>query len=142
MVHEKLRPADVYDKEDVYKATIEPKVRDLMLGCMSERLPMFVSVAVKNSEGGTSYVNNVVLGATSIRLKDNRIARILLHINSFPQDTIPEDVDAALNTLCRYLSTIGGDETFADSSEDGVVLTDDLLNSFRMIAKTEDPNGT
>ena len=142
MVHEKLRPADVYDKEDVYKATIEPKVRDLMLGCMSERLPMFVSVAVKNSEGGTSYVNNVVLGATSIRLKDNRIARILLHLNSFPQDTIPEDVDAALNTLYGYLSSVCGDVTCGDSPEDSVVLSDDLLNSFRIIAATEDPNGT
>lgn len=133
MENKKPRPVDIYDKEDVYKAAIEPHVRDLMVRCLSEHLPMFISVAVKNTEEGTEYANNVVLGTTSVHLKDNRLAGILLYLNGFKQRDLPEDVEAALRTLQQYLSSIKGDGSLSHMESADVALTDDLLNEFCMI---------
>lgn len=119
-----------YDKTNLYASKIEPIVRDLKVMCIAEELPMFVSVAVKNDENGTEYINNTVMGVTGVKLKDNRIAKLLLYINDFESE-LPQDVKEAVNTLSRYIEDV---KTAAGEDSAAADLTDDKISEYCGIA--------
>lgn len=128
-----LTPTDIYDKTSLYEKEVKPLVKALMLKCIACRLPVFVSVAVKNDDEGTKYANNVVLGTTQVRLQDNRFSGLLLRMNGFRGQKLPDDVDAALCTICDYLSSVQ-ETAQTNSKAAGVILKDDVFPELCEIA--------
>lgn len=119
-----------YNKKSVYENRIEPIVRDLKVMCMAEDLPMFVSVAVKNDENGTDYINNTVMSGTGIRLTDNRIAKLLLYINDFDA-VLPPEVEAAARTIESYINEV---REAAGNDAASKHLSDDRISDYCSIA--------
>lgn len=124
------RKVDVYNKEDLYTKKIAPLIRDIQVLCIKEEMPMFISVAVANNKKGTKYVNNTVMGVTGIRLKDNRIAKLLLYINDFKNE-LPPDVEKAAAVIEGYVESI---KNTAGNNTAAVNLHDDMISDFVSIA--------
>lgn len=124
------RKVDVYNKEDLYTKKIAPLVRDIQVLCIKEEMPMFISVAVANNKKRTKYVNNTVMGVTGIRLKDNRIAKLLLYINDF-ENELPPDVEKAAAVIEGYVESI---KNTAGNNTAAVNLHDDMISDFVSIA--------
>ena len=119
---------DIYDKNDVYEKKIAPLIQNLQLICNMEKMPMFVSVAVKNNKDGTQYRNNVVYASAGITLKEKRIGELLLLLNGFEID-LPDDIKRCMAQLEDYLTTVQPD------SRVDVNLTDDKISDMNALTE-------
>ena len=120
-MHEK----DKYDKRKEYEAHIAPAVKDLKLQCYAHKMPMFVTVAVANSETGTEYMSDMVMGATDIHLSKNQIMSLLLNLNGLDVEP-PVRVKKAMQILQDYLALL---KAGADEYQIDMVLKTDLPES-------------
>lgn len=77
---------------------LDKKVQELLEICQIEHLPMFLSVAVENTDETTTY-KNVVYGAKShnMGLADDRIEKHILIANGF--DAVPKRENVILDAL-------------------------------------------
>lgn len=87
-----------YDKTDVYNSEILEKVQELLKVCNKEQIPAFISLAVKNDEEKTEYVNEMFPSATNnIFLKNDYFPNFVNVINGFrtvpPQKIVEIDFD-------------------------------------------------
>ena len=77
-----------YNKEKVVKSEIVPLMEALLKVCNEQQVPIFISVASKNSEEGTSYelisLSPDVLG---VSLADNKFSKFVNVMNGF--ETVP-----------------------------------------------------
>ena len=48
----------VFNKRDVFKDKIEPLISALKKACNEEKMPMFITVCVKNNKSETEYEND------------------------------------------------------------------------------------
>lgn len=122
-----------YDKTKEYENNVEPVVAKLKEVCTLARIPMFVTCAVKNNMKETKYKNEIVHGIVGIKLRDDRIADILLRISRFKMKH-PKYVENALNALEKYLDEIEikGDENIPNT-------TDSRIDDFARITQSESP---
>lgn len=129
-----------FDKKAIYKTQIEPIIHELKRVCNLEKMPMFVTVAVKDNGSETEYKNEMVLASSGRHLADNRIASILLKLNGFELD-LPDYILKDIKEINEFL-----DRT-SIKNEDSVstVLNDDILPDLMDIAngeyKTVPPKG-
>ena len=73
-----------YDKEEIYEKELMEKIQEILRICNKEQLPIFISVAVKNDENKTKYVNEMFPSATNdIFLKDDYFPNFVNVINGF-----------------------------------------------------------
>lgn len=78
-----------YNKENIYNKEILEKVYELKLLCNKHRLPMFVSVCVKNDNNESKYVSEMVGSqSNNVILKNDLIPKFVNVLNGF--DTIPK----------------------------------------------------
>lgn len=130
----KLKPSDIYDKTRIYKEKIDPIVRSLMTACIAEHMPMFVSVATKNTDEETQYASHVVLGAAPVRLSDNRIRSYILSLRKIGENELPPKVREALEVLENYTESVKAVAESSGVKPVGTRLNDDLINKFCSIA--------
>ena len=123
----KLKPSDIYDKTRIYKEKIDPIVRSLMTACIAEHMPMFVSVATKNTDEETQYASHVVLGAAPVRLSDNRIRSYILSLRKIGENKLPPKVREALAVLEDYTKSVTDVAESSGAKHVGVKLKDDLI---------------
>lgn len=96
----------IYNKRSESEEKIRPLMRKLKAICTDWKLPMFVTVAVKNDENGTEYMSESVVGIASTKSKERlRISSILLHLNGFDKK-LPDDVEAAVRVLEKYIQDV------------------------------------
>ena len=129
-----LKPSDIYDKTNTYNEKIEPIVRKLMAACIAERMPMFVSVATKNTDDGTQYASRVVLGAVPVRLSDNRIRSYILSLRKIGENELPPKVREALAVLEDYTESVKSVHDGSGTKPAGVKLKDDIIDGYCSIA--------
>ena len=123
----KLKPSDIYDKTKTYNEKIEPIVRRLMAICIAERMPMFVSVATKNTDDETVYASRVVLGVVPVQLSDNRIRSYILSLRKIGENKLPPKVREALAVLEDYTKSVIDVAESSGAKPVGVKLKDDLI---------------
>lgn len=125
-----------YDKEKVYEEKILPLILELKTVCSAEKMPMFVSVAVSNSENETHYENDAVLASTGVRLTDNRIADVMLSMNGLIVD-YPDYIKEDLRELEEFVerTSLKAKEVLESEQDylDGVELTEDQFKDFQKI---------
>ncbi len=68
------RTVTIFEKEDVFNKKCKEKLDELIELLGEEQIPCFFSIAVKNDDKGTRYVNGgVMTGSNAINLKDDQI---------------------------------------------------------------------
>lgn len=83
----------IYDKEKLFKEEIKPVMQKLVRLCAINKIPCFVTAAVKNNENGTKYISDMNSPVTNeIVLKENQITSMANVLNGF-------DVVATSHTL-------------------------------------------
>lgn len=88
-----------FDKTDVYKDEIQDLVAKLIIACNRNKVPVFVSVCVKNDENGTTYKNEMVSAASSdIHLKDDMLVRFVNVLNGFITVPTKDEVEVEFET--------------------------------------------
>lgn len=67
-----------FNKTDIYKEILEEKILEIKRLCHREKMPVFISVCVKNDENETIYEKEMVSAATcELKLKDDQIAKMV-----------------------------------------------------------------
>jgi hypothetical protein len=130
----KLKPSDIYDKTNIYSEKLEPIVRSLMAVCIAERMPMFVSVATKNTDEGTQYTSRVVLGTAPVRLSDNRIRSYILSLRKTGENELPPEVREAITVLEKYADSVKSVFEESKAKPAGIKLKDNLIDGYCSIA--------
>lgn len=87
-----------FDKREIYNDVIKEKVTDLIQACNKERMPVFISVCVKNDEDGTEYEKEMFASASNdINLKEDQIPKYVNVSNGFrtvpPVDVVEIEFD-------------------------------------------------
>lgn len=81
-----------FDKKDIYENEIAEKVTELVQLCNKERMPMFITVCVKNDKHGTEYINDMFAAASNgIKLQKDVIPDHVNVMNGF-KTSPPVDV--------------------------------------------------
>lgn len=99
-----------------------------------ERMPMFVTVAVKNDSSGTEYASDMVLAGSGTELENNRISKLLLELNDIHQK-YPDYIEKDIREISQYLEKINT-KNYPVSEID---LKDNKINAFHKIT---DPYST
>lgn len=74
----------VFDKTEFYSKEISDKVDELVRICTREKMPMFISICVKNDDKETEYKNDMVSAyPLEVHLKDDMIPRFVNILNGF-----------------------------------------------------------
>lgn len=115
-----------YDKEEIYKKEIAPKISDLKVACTFAGLPMFVTVAIKNDETGTVYQSSIVQSSTGYRMANPCIDAILMHMNGLPAD-YPDYIKEDIRELQDYLNEIEQTIDEGTGTTVNVVLKEDRI---------------
>lgn len=91
---EEVKEIGKYDKRKTYDAVIAEKVKELSALCYQNGIPVFISVAVANTEDGkTEYRNEYVSPEkASVRLTDNQLCRHVNVLNGFVT-VLPSQMD-------------------------------------------------
>ena len=77
----------VFNKRDVFKDKIEPLISALKKACNEEKMPMFITVCVKNNKSETEYENDMISPAiTETKLNDDVFPNLVNVMNGF--DTV------------------------------------------------------
>lgn len=73
-----------YDREELFRKEVAPKLKELMKVCSINNIPCFATFAVKNSEIATKYASDMVSAITSgVRLKNDNIRKCANVLNGF-----------------------------------------------------------
>lgn len=73
-----------FDKTEIYESKIAPLVEELILQCNKERLPLFISIGVANSEKETIYKSDLLSPFTyGFSVTDDKSTEYLNVINGF-----------------------------------------------------------
>lgn len=84
-----MKSLTCFDKTDVYNNEIIDLVTKLSIACNRNKIPLFVSVCVKNDEHGTVYKNEMISAVSSgIHLKDDKLVGFVNVLNGFV--TVPK----------------------------------------------------
>lgn len=84
-----MKNLNYFDKTEEYNEEILDLVTKLRIACNRNKIPMFVSICVKNDENGTLYKNEMVGAASSgIKLNDDKLVKFVNVLNGF--ETIPK----------------------------------------------------
>lgn len=76
-----------FNKKDVFKEKIEPLILALKKACNEEKLPVFITVCVKNDKDDTEYENDMIGPVISdIKLKNDVFPHLVNVMNGF--DTV------------------------------------------------------
>jgi len=77
-----------FDKKEIYDQKIAPLLQSLMQACGEEKLPVFITVAVKNDNKDTEYVTSMASSSVhSLDLENDRFPKLVNVMNGF--DTVP-----------------------------------------------------
>lgn len=69
---------NIFNKELVYKNSIEPLVNEIKKICCKEKMPMFIAVCVSNDKTKTEYEKDVVSADISeIKLTEDIIPNLI-----------------------------------------------------------------
>lgn len=132
-----MNQTDYYDKRAIYNKEIKKIIKDLKLACNIEKMPMFVTVAVKNDKDTTDYESDMILASTGVSLTENQITKLLLSLNGFniePPDYIKKDI----KELEDYLNMISFKRS-KKNSKAGIKLTSDHIFEFdQLVTGKED----
>lgn len=80
-----------FDKTKEYEEEILDLVTKLRIACNRNKIPMFVSVCIKNNDKETVYKNDMVGAASSgIKLKDDKLVKFVNVLNGF--NTVPKNL--------------------------------------------------
>lgn len=92
-----------FNKTNEYKTLVAEKIMELKQLCHMYKIPMFVTVCIKNTEDKTVYEKEMISAATcGYQLADNQIAK---HINvTLGFDTVQSTPEMVLD-----MDDIGGD---------------------------------
>jgi len=93
-----MKNPNYFDKTEEYNNEIIDLVTKLRIACNRNKMPMFVSVCIKNDEHGTIYKNEMVGAASSgIELSDDKLVGYVNILNNFvtvpKQDEVMIDFD-------------------------------------------------
>lgn len=78
-----------FDKTDEYETEIINLVFKLRAACNRNKIPMFLSLAVKNDKNGTVYKNEMVSAdSLGYKLQDDHLVRFVDILNGF--DAVPK----------------------------------------------------
>jgi len=84
-----MKNPNYFDKTEEYNNEIIDLVTKLRIACNRNKIPMFVSVCIKNDEHGTKYKNEMVGAASSgIKLEDDKLVGFVNVLNGFT--TVPK----------------------------------------------------
>lgn len=73
-----------FSKKDIYDKKIKEHVKQILLICEQERLPVFMTFAVSDTGSETTYVNEMVsAGAAGIELSNDQLYNHVLVTNGF-----------------------------------------------------------
>lgn len=68
------KEATIFNKKDVFEKKCKKKLDELIRLLDKEQIPCFFSIAVKNDDKGTEYINDgVMTGSNDINLQDDQI---------------------------------------------------------------------
>ena len=94
-----------FSKEDIYNESIKKLVGQILIECDHNKIPVFMTFAVKDGRNGTVYKTEMLSAAAEeVTLKDDRIAKHALVMNGF--DVVPR-------------TSISGIEEFMEVVTDG-----------------------
>lgn len=114
--------SNYYDKTDEYKNNIEPLIKQLKMECNVEKIPMFVTVAIKNTEKETVYMSDAIYASCDLQLTDKKIGQLLLLSNGFSSEP-PERIKECIRELQDYI-----DQNSTGIHLEGVSLTSDRIS--------------
>lgn len=84
-----MKDPNYFDKTEEYESEIIDLVTQLRIACNRNKIPMFVSICIKNDENGTKYKNEMVGAASSgIKLNDDKLIKYVNVLNGF--ETVPK----------------------------------------------------
>lgn len=88
-----MKNPNYFDKTEEFDNEVLDLMVKLRIACNRNKIPMFISVCVKNDEAGSTYKNEMV-GTTSagLKLTDDKIVKFVNVLNGF--DTIPHRDDS------------------------------------------------
>ncbi len=123
---------DSFSPDSEYKKDISGCIAELKALCNRARLPMFLSIAVNNTQSGTQYINECILASVSDYNKGERISKLLLACNDAKID-YPPHIQKAIQDLSEYLSQLNR-ENKSDTVVD-ISLTEDKISDFVSIGE-------
>lgn len=106
-----------YDLNEEQRRVVEEKLRALLEICQIHEIPMFATVAVKNTENETEY-NNIVYGAKAnkISLADDQIRHHILIATGFV--AVPERERFSMPDLAKLSNS--GEDLLTDHPVKGI----------------------
>ena len=123
---------DYYDADAEYRKNIASYVAELKAACTRAKIPMYVCLAVKNTEKETTYVNDCVLASLEQPIKGNRIAKLLLACKG-ADTNYPEYIKKDIQELTEYLDHLNRKGILDDSL--GIKLTEDKIPDYLAIGE-------
>lgn len=92
-----------YENDDVItNKAIEDIILELKNACNCKRAAMFVSVAIKDDDGNTKYLNDCLLAALEEPKHITRINKLLLAVNEASIE-VPDNINRCINELSSYV---------------------------------------
>ena len=126
---------NIYDKKNC--GQIKELIQKLKITCNQERLPMFVTVSVKNTKENTEYLSDMILAGNGCALTEDRISKLLLALNGFDIEP-PQYIKNDIRELREYYERISSQSLLQDSSTDVVLAVDRLSDMNRIVAGGDD----
>ncbi len=84
---------DYFEKEEVYKSKVEPLLKEVKKICMTEKLPLYVSILVENQEKGATYVDEYISAESlGLKISDHRHADYI-RVNAKIPNTLEDAED-------------------------------------------------
>lgn len=91
-----MKNVNNFDKTEEYEKEIMDLIAKLRIACNRNKIPMFVSVCVKNDEHNSIYKSEMIGTASAGRkLTDDKIIKFVNVLNGF--ETIPKREDPLYN---------------------------------------------
>lgn len=92
-----------FEADDIItNKSIEDIVLELKNACNCKRAAMFVSVALRDDEGNTKYINECLLAALEEPKHITRINKLLLAVNEASIE-VPDNINRCINELSSYI---------------------------------------
>lgn len=80
----------MYNKAEIYEQKIAPLVANLKRACYREGIPMFFCAAIRDTEKGMAYQNEMVsFAVVTAQTDDDRIAKLVNVIMGY--DVVPHE---------------------------------------------------
>lgn len=120
----------IYSISSPLKNEIMELTSKLKAACNRARIPMFLCIAIQNTETETEYINDCVLASTELSNKGSRISKLLLACNG-AETKIPAGVQENIRELTEYLDRLERKEI--NDSVANVKLCDDRIVNYLAI---------